>query len=213
MPTEIIDISLLISHASVVWPSASRPRLTRRLSIDRGDPVNDSDLFMNVHTGTHIDAPLHHFEEGSAADKVPLDSLLGKAWVADLVSAPDITADVLEKAWPQEGATRILLKTRNSNLWAEQRTDFTPDYSALTKDSAGWLLSRGVRLVGIDYLSVQRFLDPPAVHRLLLGAGVVLLEGLDLSNARAGWYELICLPLKLAGSDGSPARAVLRKVP
>jgi arylformamidase len=212
MMSEIVDISLSISPKSVVWPTAPSPSLTRRLSIARGDLVNDSNLFMNVHTGTHLDAPLHHFEEGLAAHEMSLDSLLGEVWVADLSNDVDITVKALERVWPAGEIARILLKTRNSRLWAERHTDFTSDYSALTQESAAWLVDRCVRLVGIDYLSVQRFADPPTVHRVLLRAGVVLLEGLDLSGVAAGRWELLCLPLKLVGADGAPARAILRRL-
>jgi arylformamidase len=208
---EMIDISLPISPASVVWPSASKPQLTRRLSIDRGDAVNDTDLFMNVHTGTHIDAPVHHLQHAWGADSAPLDAMIGEAFVIDLSGCQDIDAHALESAWPSN-ATRVLLKTRNSKLWERRHAEFTPGYAALTENTGDWLVSRGVRLIGTDYLSIQRFSDSNRVHKVLLGAGVVILEGLDLSAVNAGRYELLCLPLKLMGADGAPARAVLRKI-
>jgi arylformamidase len=210
MSNDLIDISLPISPASVVWPATPKPQLTRRLSIDKGDAVNDSDLFMNVHTGTHIDAPVHHLRYQQGADLAPLDAMIGEAWVVDVSKSRDIDVDVLKTAWPSENAKRVLLKTRNSELWKRGQTEFTSDYTALTESAADWILARGVRLIGIDYLSIQRFLDPPTVHRVLLGAGVLVLEGLDLSRVPAGRYELICLPLKLVECDGAPARAVLR---
>lgn len=210
MATDLIDISVPVSATSVVWPGAPHPVLTRRLSLEQGDPVNDSNLFMNVHTGTHIDAPLHHFGTGAAADAVSLEALVGEAWVAEVPEADALTAAVLERVWPAGGTARLLLKTSNSRLWTE-RAAFTEAYAALTEDAARWLLGRQVRLVGIDYLSVQRFGDTPAVHQVLLGAGVVLVEGLNLSAAAPGRYELLCLPLKLPEADGAPARAVLRR--
>lgn len=212
MPSEWIDISLGISPASVVWPTAPQPSLTRRLSIDKGDSVNDSDLFMNVHTGTHIDAPLHHFQDGVPADQAPLEAMVGEAWVVDLTDCSQIDIPALERVWPSGGTQRLLCRTGNSRYWQEGRRDFTPDYCALTEETAQWLLDRGVRLVGMDYLSVQRYSDPPTVHRVLLRGGVVLLEGLDLSRASPGRYELLCLPLKLADAEGAPARAVLRRL-
>lgn len=213
MGNELIDISVLVSPTSVVWPSVPRPVLTARLSQDRGDPVNDSNLAMNVHTGTHVDAPRHHFNDGPGADRLPLDALVGEAWVADVGDATVIGPDELAQAWPRTGTRRLLLKTRNSALWTRTPDQFTPEYAALTPEGARWLVSRAVVLVGIDYLSVQRFDDPPDVHRVLLGAGTVIVEGLDLSAAAPGAYELLCLPVKLAGCDGAPARAVLRSVP
>ena len=213
MPTELIDISLRISpEASVVWPEAPRPSLTRWKSIRQGDPCNDSHLFMNVHTGTHIDAPLHFLPDGPAADRVPLEAMIGEAWVVDCGDSPAITVPVLEQAWPDGAVERLLCRTRNSRLWQDGRREFTPDFCALTQETAEWLLAHGVRLVGVDYLSVQRYGDPPTVHQVLLRAGVVLLEGVDLSRVSPGRYELLCLPLKLAEADGAPARAVLRRV-
>ena len=212
MPNKVIDISVPISPASVVWPSASKPRLTRRLSMDRGDAVNDSDLFMNVHTGTHIDAPVHHVKEAAGADAVPLDVVIGEAWVIDVSPFQDIDVDALAATWPAKPVVRVLLKTRNSALWQGEHSNFVENYAALTESTGEWLLSRGVRLVGIDYLSIQRFSDSAAIHKTLLGAGVVILEGLDLSNVTPGRYELLCLPLKLLKADGAPARAVLREI-
>jgi arylformamidase len=210
MSAEVIDVSLPVSSASIVWPSAPAPSFQRRLSIDRGDAVNDSNVFMNAHTGTHIDAPLHHFADGEAADAAPLDALIGDAWVLSIPDVAEITPERLARAWPASGAERVLLQTRNSRLWAAGFSEFTKDFCALTAPAAEWLVSRGVRLVGIDYLSVQRFHDSNAVHQVLLGAKVVLLEGLDLSTVRSGNYELLCLPIKLVGIEAAPARVVLR---
>ena len=213
MPNDLIDISLSVTARSVVWPGAPRPEIVRRLSMDRGDSVNDSNLFMNVHTGTHIDAPLHHLPDGSGTDGVGLDLMVGEVAVLDLTGAEAIDVSELERVWPDSpGPTRILLKTRNSTYWADGTDGFVRDYVALTPDTSDWLIDRGVVLVGIDYLSVQRFDDPPDIHKTLLGAGVVLLEGLDLGAVAAGRYELLCLPLKLADSDGAPARAILRRL-
>lgn len=211
MPTELIDISLSVSPTSVVWPSAPQPQLTRRLAIAQGDTVNDSNLFMNVHTGTHIDAPRHHFEQGYGADRVPLEALVGDAWVVDFTGEQAIEQGLLQRLWPPAGASRLLCRTRNSQYWENGRRDFTADYCALTADAAAWLVERKIKLLGVDYLSVQQYADSPAVHRILLKAGVVLLEGLNLSQVRPGPYELLCLPLKLADADGAPARAVLRR--
>lgn len=211
MPTELIDISLPVSTDSVVWPSAPRPRFERRLSIDRGDAVNDSNIAMNVHTGTHIDAPAHHFADGQTSEASDLNALVGEAWVLGVPDVGEITPDHLANAWPPSGAERVLLKTRNSRLWAEGVARFQEDFCALTAAAAEWLVAHGVRLIGVDYLSVQRFRDSNAVHQILLRANVILLEGLDLTPAEPGKYELLCLPMKLVGLEGAPARAVLRR--
>ena len=212
MSNDLIDISLSISTHSVVWPSSPQPKLGRRLSIENGDLVNDSNLFMNVHTGTHIDSPLHHFSNGVGADEITLESMVGEAWVLDFTGIEDISLESLAKNWPSKKATRILLKTRNSEWWEEGRENFVTDYTALMPDTAKWLVDQGVKLIGIDYLSVQRYHDPPTVHRVLLQAGVTLLEGLNLYHVQPGKYELLCLPLKLSSSDGAPARAILRRL-
>jgi arylformamidase len=180
--------------------------------MDRGDAVNDSDLFMNVHTGTHIDAPVHHLNGKGGADSVPLEAMIGEAWVIDVSKFKHIDVEALESAWPEKPTSRVLLKTRNSELWKRGHGEFVTDYAALTESAGEWLLARDVRLVGIDYLSIQRFSDPPTIHRVLLAAGVVVLEGLNLSGVLAGAYELFCLPLKLVDADGAPARAVLRRL-
>lgn len=212
MAIELFDISVPVSPMTVVWPRAPQPELERRLSIARGDAVNDSNLFMNVHTGTHIDAPLHHFAGGAASEAVSLAALIGEAWVLDMLEVPEIGPETLARAWPTAPPVRVLLKTKNSRLWADRGSRFVENYCGLTVAAAEWLLDRRINLVGIDYLSVQRFADPPTVHRLLLSAEVVLLEGLDLSMVAAGRYELLCLPLKLVGAEGAPARAVLRSM-
>ena len=212
MATELIDISLPVSPASVVWPSASKPQITRRKSMDRGDQVNDSDLFMNVHTGTHIDAPIHHLKDAPAMEAVPLEPMIGEAWVIDVSAAKDLDRHTLERAWPAGPVKRVLFKTKNSELWQKGVSEFVTDFTALTEDTGDWLIAKNVELVGIDYLSIQRYQDPTTVHKVLLSAGVVILEGLDLSRAMPGRYELICLPLHLIGSDGAPARAVLRPI-
>jgi len=212
MPNELIDISLNISERSVVWPTAPRPSLTPRLSMARGDAVNDSNLFMNVHTGTHIDAPRHHLQDGASTEAVPLEALVGEAWVVDLTGCAAIDVAWLQRLWPRGPVTRLLCKTSNSRYWENGAAAFVPDYCALTVEAAAWLVQQRVQLVGIDYLSIQRYEDPPTVHRVLLAAGIVLVEGLNLSSVSAGRYELFCLPLKLVGADGAPARAVLRRL-
>ena len=164
----------------------------------------------SVHTGTHVDAPFHHFADGSGADALPLDSMVGPAVVADLTQVDQIGANELDALKLPRGTARLLCRTRNSQLWADRQAGFTREFVAVAPDGAQWLVDRNIRLVGVDYLSVERFgADPPDTHRRLLGAGVVILEGLDLRAVKAGPYWLACLPWKLRGADGAPARAIL----
>jgi arylformamidase len=165
---------------------------------------------MSSHTGTHLDAPRHFFEAGLAIDGLDLRLLMGPARVCAFPHATThLTADDLR---PLElaGIQRLLLQTPNAALW--EKTGFQTDYTALTESAAHLLVETGVRLVGIDYLSVDAFErhDFP-VHRILLGAGVLILEGLDLRAVPPGDYELLALPLLLEHGDGAPTRAILRR--
>jgi arylformamidase len=135
---------------------------------------------------------------------------VGEAYVADLPDVETITASSLEHLALPPGVTRLLLRTRNSALWAGEMGAFREDYTALTSDAAQWVVDRGIRLIGVDYLSVQHYHDGPLTHQILLHAEVVILEGLNLGHVAPGEYELLCLPLKLVGADGAPARAILR---
>jgi arylformamidase len=147
---------------------------------------------------------------GISVDELDLDVLCGEAQVVELVGVAAVTADLLAGVGIRPETKRLLLKTGNSSFWENDL--FRPDFAALTKDAAQFLVGRGIRLVGVDYLSVQRYNDPPDVHRLLLEEGVVLVEGLDLSRAASGHYELICLPLRIVGAEGALARAILREL-
>lgn len=207
---ELIDISVALEPGIPTWPGSPGLR-TRMLSrMDRGDAANGSALDMDVHVGTHVDAPLHFVADGASVESLPLDALVGAAWVAVVSGHEPITRAVLE-ALEIPPVERLLLRTSNSALWHDDPRPFRPDYVALKPDAAEWVVERGIRLVGIDYLSIQCFDDDPSTHRILLGAGVVVLEGLDLTEVEGGAYELIALPLKLAGAEGAPARAVLRR--
>ena len=206
----IWDISVGVSPGLPVWPGDPLIELERYMAISAGDAANVSRLACSVHVGTHVDAPVHFVDGGSTVENLPLDILIGPAIVVELLDVEAITADCLEALALPSGTTRLLFKTRNSGLWANPHHDFYPDYVALTPDAADWVVRRGVRLLGVDYLSVQRFYDPePLTHFILLGAGVVIVEGLDLRAVLPGRYQLICLPIKLVGSDGAPARVVL----
>lgn len=207
---KIMDISVPLSPGLPVWPGDPRIVLERYRVIGDGSASNDSRLACSVHAGTHVDAPGHFIENGSTVEQLPLDILMGRTWVAEALTADVITPDLLENLDMPAGTTRLLFKTRNSSIWENPEQPFKTDFVALNADAATWIVEHGVRLVGIDYLSIQMFEDPEApTHRILLEAGVIIVEGLNLRNVRPGSYRLICLPLKLAGSDGAPARAVL----
>jgi arylformamidase len=208
----MIDISVPLGPLTPAWPGSAGIRLTRTKTLAAGDDSNSSRLDCDVHAGTHVDAPAHFLADGAEVDALPLDVLVGPAFVASLPEAQSVSAVDLSGLHLPQGTSRLLLKTRNSGLWSAHPGEFRTDYVALTADAAQWLVDRHVQLVGVDYLSVQRYGDSARTHQVLLAAGVVIVEGLDLSRVAAGPYELICLPLRLTGAEGAPARAVLRRL-
>lgn len=183
--------------------------MERVSDMGQGDSCNVSTLSMSVHTGTHVDAPSHFVADGRTVDKLLLKVLFGRAYVLHLPDTDLVTAQVLAQAELPPRTRRVLLKTRNSDYWLEEQLDFQSEFVALSSDGAQYLVDRGVQLIGIDYLSVAPFNESERIHQIILGAGVVILEGLDLSRVSEGRYNLYCLPLKLEGLDGAPARAVL----
>ncbi len=207
---KIWDISLGVSPDLPVWPGDPEIVLEHYMAISKGDAANVSRLECSVHAGTHVDAPVHFIENGLSVEELPLDALIGPAIVVELSDVEVISLKCLENLKLPAGTTRLLFKTRNSALWAGSHREFYHDFVALTYEAAKWLVEKGFRLIGIDYLSVQRFCSSePLTHRILLEAGVIIVEGLNLQNVPPGPYQLLCLPLKLVGSDGAPARAVL----
>lgn len=206
----IYDISLTISPDIPIWPGDPRIVVERVATIETGSEVNLTRLEMCAHSGTHVDAPFHFINENAlTVDQLSLKVLSGRAYVLNLPDCDLITARVLENAEIPPRTRRLLFKTRNSAYWSSHGNAFQEDYVALSKDGAQWLVDRGVKLVGIDYLSIAPFTDTRLTHEILLKAGVVIIEGLDLSKVSQGRYTLHCLPLKLAGADGAPARAIL----
>jgi arylformamidase len=206
----IYDITLPISPDMPVWPGDPPLILERVESMDAGAHVNVSRLDCSVHIGTHVDAPHHFLNDGRTIENLPLDVLTGSAIVVCIPDDVDlVTADVLEKAAVPDGTLRLLLKTRNSQIWQRGELEFCEDFVAVSPDGAEWLVEHGVRLIGVDYLSIAPFKDSDPTHHILLKAGLVILEGLDLSAVEPGAYALYCLPLNLIGSDGAPARAIL----
>lgn len=203
----IYDISVPLTRDLPAWPGDPRVLVEPVLTLAE-DGANVCRLTLAGHSGTHLDAPSHMLEGGATLDAVPLPLLMGRALVADLRGARQLGERELA-GLPLAGEERLLLKTDNSRLWRE--AGFRPDFVPLTPDGARFLVEAGIRLAGIDYLSMERFGGDGSVHRELLGAGVVILEGLDLSGVEQGVYELICLPLRIPGADGAPARAILRQ--
>ena len=201
------DISLNLSTETVRWIVAPPLELHERRRMSRGDDANASALTVSVHAGTHVDAPFHFLPDGAGIDALPLERFIGPALVHEVAADRYITEAHVD-AIPLDGARRVLFKTRNSALL--KRRDYDPDFVAFSLDAARALVARGVELVGLDYLSVAHADEQVPVHRAFLEHGVVLLEGIDLSEVAPGPYELICFPLRLRGLDGAPCRAVLR---
>jgi arylformamidase len=206
----LIDISLGISPEMPVWPGDPSVRLERVRKISEGANANVSHLACSVHTGTHVDAPLHFIDGASGVEQLPVDALIGRAHVVSFPDSEVINEETLDGADLPDRLDRMLFKTRNSNLWAEGAGTFQEDFVAIDPSGASWLADRGVRLVGVDYLSVAPFGQSREPHQILLHNKIVIVEGLDLSRVEAGEYMLYCLPLKLVGSDGAPARAILQ---
>lgn len=206
----IYDITVPLSPALATYPGDPRLTVCPVTRQSQGDAANVSRITLSSHSGTHLDAPWHFFEDGATVDALDPDAFLGPARVLEVATTTHITAADLRRFDLQE-AQRVLFKTSNGKLWS--RAEFQPDYVALTASAAHLLVECGVRLVGIDYLSVDAFdrQDFP-VHRTLLGRNILILEGLDLRAVPAGAYELLALPLLVQGGDGAPVRAFLRPV-
>ena len=209
MSAGLLDISVPLAASTPSWPGS--PGFSSRLhsAMADGEPADASTIVADVHCGTHVDAPAHFIAGGRTVSELDLDVLVGAAHVASVGSARRIGAAELEAAAIPPGTERLLLRSVNSGGWSGR--PFDPDFAALTADGARWVVERGIRLIGVDYLSVQRFEDGPETHRALLGAGVVILEGLELDGVAAGAYELLCLPLRLDAAEAAPARALLRE--
>lgn len=209
--TRLIDLTRRIAPDLPVWPGDLPPRITAVASHAAGDGYALSHVAATLHLGTHIDAPCHFVPRGAGIDETPLECLIGPAWVVEARTIDrHIDAAMLEQFEIPAEAERLLFKTPNSELWSQP--GFSRDYLAFTEDAAEALASRGVRLVGIDYLSVAPFDDPGPAHTAFLSGGVVVLEGIDLRGVEPGLYELVCLPLLIEGADGAPCRALLRDI-
>lgn len=206
----IWDVSMPIRNGGLVYPGNPPIAISLMQSIAKGDTANVSRLDLGSHTGTHVDAPLHFIAGGAGVDQLPLDVLIGRA---RLIAVPDDCMAVGEAELRKHdltGVTRLLIRTRNSAWLKSGSTEFHQDFTHVAPDGASYLVSIGVRLVGVDYLSVEQFHSAEhRTHRTLLDNSVVIVEGMVLSDPPPGDYDLYCLPLLLAGLDGAPARAVL----
>lgn len=206
-----IDISVPLYPGMVHWPGDPPFRADRARSLDRGDVCNLTEVSTSAHIGTHMDAPRHFIGDGLTMEQMPLDAVLGSCRVVPIEHPHCITPAELEDKHLQPGE-RVLFKTRNSvRGW---NTDaFLEDFVYIGKEAARFLVDRGVRTIGVDYLSVGGYhQDGVETHQILLGAQIWIIEGLNLGAVEPGPYELICLPVKIRGSDGAPARAIIRRI-
>lgn len=206
---KIFDVSVPLRNGMHFWEGDPEPKITRLEDHERGDAWTTTHVSFAAHIGTHVDAPLHRVRGGNTVDRLDLETLIGPAYVVDMMQVSSaITAQALEGAEIPSDTKRLLFKTRNAALW--EREGFQKDFVALSGDGAAWVVAHGIRLVGMDYLGADVYLtDEAPAHDVLLNAGVVIVEGMMLKHVAAGSYTLICLPIKLAGADGAPARAVL----
>jgi arylformamidase len=205
----IHDISLPLSESIVVWSGDPPVHMSQPSHLDRGDVCTVTRLDMGAHTGTHVDAPAHFISGAKGVDSLDLDLLIGPAQVVDAGDVGLISARVLAGLSISPGTQRLIIRTRNSEQWTRGEMVFNPDLVGVAEDGARWLIENGVRLVGIDSLSVAPYDDTVPTHLALLGAGIIVVEGLDLNQIAPGTYQFVCLPLKLVGCDGAPARVVL----
>jgi arylformamidase len=206
---KLIDVTVPLDSALPTYPHNTPFSLEPIARLARGDSANVSTLHLGAHTGTHVDAPRHFFDEGAGTESLALEILIGRTRVIEITSRAGITADDLSGIDLSQDI-RLLIRTHNSRLWSSP--DFHTDYIGVTESAAKHLVSHGIKLLGVDYLSVEVFRTPGApAHRALLGAGIIVIEGLNLIDVDPGIYEMYCLPLRIVGSDGAPARVVLRR--
>lgn len=206
---KLIDVTVPIDSNLATYPGNTPFSLEGIKRLARGDSSNVSTLHLSAHAGTHVDAPRHFFDEGGGVESLPLEMLCGRTRVVELTTRKAVTAEDLAGFDLREDV-RLLLKTANSRLWGTP--DFHQDFIGVSEGAARFLVDRGVKVVGVDYLSVEPYKTPGApAHHVLLGAGTIVIEGLNLRDVEPGTYEMFCLPLALVGADGAPARVILRR--
>ncbi len=208
-----IDVSLPLSPELLTWPGNPPVEVLANQRIASGDGANVSELRLGTHSGTHIDPPLHFLDAAAGVDRVPLDVLIGPCWVTDATGrGGPVGADDLDTLGVPPGTDRLLLRTDNSERWDRPSASFPESYVSLAADGARWLVERGVRLVGVDFLGIEaRGSGDHPTHVTLLSNDVAIVEGLDLRRVTEGAYDLIVMPLRLVDGDGGPARAALRE--
>jgi arylformamidase len=210
--TEIWDITVPYSTDLPLWPGDPVPSMTMMKCQAEGYRCNVTRLDTGVHFGTHLDAPVHFIDGGKGVDELELDVLVGSCVVAEIPGVMEITPAHLTALELPTDTTRLLLKTKNSALWDKPNHEFRQDFAALTAGAARWVVDQGIKLIGIDYLSIQLFADADSTtHHVLLGAEVIIVEGLDLRAVTPGAYQLTCLPMNLVAADGAPVRAILTR--
>ncbi len=206
---QVYDITLTITQDMVIWPGDPPVEISRVSEISKGDISNVTKMQMTAHTGTHIDAPCHFIDGGETVENIPIETLTGRVYMLHLPDAKTITLDMVKDSPIPPRTKRVIFRTSNSEQWSSGAKKFKEDFVALSPEAAEHLVNRGIKLIGVDYLSVAAYDDVTPTHKILLEAGVVIVEGLDLSSVEQGRYTLYCLPIKIGGSDGAPARAIL----
>lgn len=211
MNTNWIDVTTPVRPGMVVWPGDPAVEYGRFADMSRGDVANGSWVRMGLHSGTHVDAPLHFIADGATVERAPLEAMVGPTRVIEIADTDSIRAEELA-AHDWSGVRRVVFKTRNSHR-PEGQKEFLKDFVHIAVDAARFLVQRGVRCVGVDYLSVGGYeRDGVETHRILLGADVWLIENLDLREISAGPYEMLCLPMKIEGAEAAPARVLMRRL-
>lgn len=206
----LIDVTVTITSGMVTWPGDPAVVVERVQKMEEGAHNNISHLSLSAHTGTHLDAPYHFIQDGKGIDQLDPRLLIGPVLVKQVDdSVKRIDSKVLEALALPKGTKRLLLKTSNSKIWDSTDQEFHYDYVAINEDGANYLVSQGIKLIGIDYLSISPYKDSVAPHRALLSHKVVIVEGLNLAKVPPGNYQLYCLPLKIKDADGAPARVFL----
>lgn len=207
---KVHDITLTLEPGMVVWPGDPEVVLGRIKKIEDGANANVSTIAMGVHTGTHVDAPYHFLSDGDTVENMLLEVLIGRVKLVEIEeSINEITRDVLESVNLEDGVERVLFKTRNSKFLSDHSVGFNEDFVGIDAGASELLVEKGVRLVGIDYLSIAPYKRSRPTHEVMLRAKMVIIEGVDLSSVEPGDYTLYCLPLKLKDTEGAPARVIL----
>lgn len=210
MTRTYFDVTLPYSEILPAWPGEPQPKITKLSDMAMGGAANVTHVSACVHFGTHVDAPVHFVPGRAGVDEIEPERMIGEAWVVDGRGYSQIDSAFLEQAEIPKGAEQVIFRTDNSALWDKLDHPFNPDFVAVTPDGAEWLVDAGVTMVGVDYLSVESFHTVNFdTHKILLGAGVFVVEGLDLRFVESGAYGFACLPMKIVGADGAPARVLL----